>query len=187
MKNLVLLFAFAAIIISCKKSDNLRFITINPNAMIYFKPATSNAKTLPGELTPLEIVKKAKFLVGYNDDTGEQFAVTWTWFEKDTVSEPPALLRWGKDIIYEFEGCGGFGIQSEFINSYDLVICTGNLTPVDTIAYIPQSNMTTAKLQIIEAFVNQDTTLIYEVFKNSFKFIPITGAEWRDLKAHGLN
>jgi len=112
--------------------------------------------------------------VGYNDETAEQSAVSWTWIGKDTVSETPALLRWGKDIVYDFKGCGGFGIQTKFINSYDLVICTGDLSPIDTIAYISNSNMVEARRKIIDAFVNQDTALIYEVFKNSFKFIPIT-------------
>jgi len=63
MKNLVLLFAFAAIIISCKKSD-VQCFTINPNAKIYVKPTTSNTKSLPFELTPLEVVKKANFFSG---------------------------------------------------------------------------------------------------------------------------
>lgn len=185
MKKIYLFMAMLVLVASaCEENEDTKVFKIDPNAKIYVKPSTNNAKST---LTPIEVVKQAQFLMGHNDSIAGDSPLTWTWVGKDTISEEPALLRWGSDIIYDMTGYGDYGIQYAFINSYDLVICTGDLLPDDTIAYIPNSTMINAKALILEAYGNQDTSAVYSSFKDAFKFIPITGAEWRALKAQGLN
>lgn len=186
MKTIYYLLAALLLLGACEDDDEKSF-KIDPDAKIYVKAETSTKYATKSTLTPLEVVKQAQFLMGHNDSIAGDSPLTWTWVGKDTISEEPALLRWGSDIIYDMTGYGDYGIQYAFINSYDLVICTGDLLPDDTIAYIPNSTMINAKALILEAYGNQDTSAVYSSFKDAFKFIPITGAEWRALKAQGLN
>jgi len=181
---------------ACEKNNEPdKVFRLDPDAKIFVKASTDQLKSLdkasPEHLTPLEVVKQATVLMGYNFDIAPQSPITWAWVGKDTVSAEPALLRWGTDVIYDTDGYGNYGLQTEFINSVDLVICSGGmvdgLPKYDTLAYIPNANMANAKEAILEALEARDTTSVYGIFKDAFKFIPITGAEWRTLRAQGLN
>ena len=187
MKKLLFIFSIMLLFAVSCEDDDTKVFKIDPDAKIYVKAETATKHATKSTLTPLEVVKQAQYLMGRNDSIAPDSPLTWTWVGKDTISEEPALLRWGTDIIYDMTGYGDYGIQYAFINSYDLVICIGNLLPTDTIAYIPNANMINAKALILEAYANQDTAAVYGVFKDAFRFIPITGAEWRTLKAQGLN
>ena len=191
MRSITIIFLLALLMIACKKEDSAKEFRIDPNAKVYVKASTGISKAISlnsaQHLTPLEVVKQATTLRGYNYAIATQSPITWTWVGMDTLSIPPALLRWGRDIIYDTTGYGDYGLQREFINSVDLVICKGTIPNYDTIAYIPNSNMATAKDLIIKAFSEKDTAAVYDVFKNAFKFIPITGLEWRDLKKNNAN
>lgn len=57
----------------------------------------------------------------------------------------------------------------------------------DTIAYIPNWVMREAEKQIGACFVQHDYDVMYEYFDKVFRFTPITGREWNELKAGGLN
>lgn len=191
MKKLIVVL-LAVIFVSCEKNDDpeVKF-RIDPNAKVYVKASTGSSKTISikstQHLAPIDVVKQATYLRGYNYEVAGTSHITWTWVGKDTISNPPALLRWANDIIHDTTGYGDFGIQKEFINSVDLVICRGTIPNYDTIAYIPNSNMSTAKDLIIKAFNDKDTAAVYRVFKDAFKFIPITGSEWRELKKNNAN
>lgn len=58
-------------------------------------------------------------------------------------------------------------------------------SPLDTIAYIPQSVILTARAAITKAFNEGDYETCYKLFDNAYVFIPTTGAKWRALKAQG--
>lgn len=190
MKKVIFFLLIAAIFSACK-DDELKLFKLNPTAKVYFKPNGSAqkayfaAKSSETHLSPLEVVKQAQFLVGFNRSIGESF-ITWTWVGKDTTSATPALLRWGTDIIYDTDGFGHYGLQTDFINSYDLVICAGDFLKFDTIAYIPNANMTSAKSQILKALSESDTLAVYGIFRDAFKFTPITGPEYLELKRQNL-
>jgi hypothetical protein len=192
MKQTLLLLSMFFLIASCNNNEEQHEIfRLDPDAKVYVKPDLNAARTIGAKnvgehLTPLEVVKQATFLNGYNYDISST-PIIWTWVGKDTISETPALLRWGTDIIYDTDGYGHYGLQTEFINSVDLVICKGEFRLYDTIAYISNNNILTAKAAILEALAEKDTVAVYDIFKNAFKFIPITGAEWKALKAQGLN
>jgi hypothetical protein len=55
----------------------------------------------------------------------------------------------------------------------------------DTIAYIPNSVLLNAKGLIRAAYDRGDYATVYALFNKAFTFKPITGAEWRALKAKG--
>lgn len=57
---------------------------------------------------------------------------------------------------------------------------------IDTIAYIPNKVGIKAEKNIKEAYANGDYITCYELFKKAYTFYPITGAEWRALKAQGV-
>ena len=176
--------------IACESDNSKPKFRLDPNAKVYVK-AQIDSKKSADHLTPLEVVKKATVMNGFNLEVAGTSPITWTWVGKDTISAEPALLRWGTDIIYDTDGYGNYGLQREFIYAYDLVICSGAMVNgqprYDTLAYIPNANITAAREAILEALEAKDTVAVYGIFKDAFKFTPITGAEWRALKAQGLN
>lgn len=189
--KLLLTIIISVFIFACKKSDEntKEKFKIDPNAKVYVKPNITKSLALnksKEHLSYLEVVKQARVLNYYNDLIAESYCNAM-WVGKDTVSETPALLRWGTDIIYDTDGYGHYGLQTEFIYGYDMVICKGIHPHYDTIAYIPNVNITNAREAIIEALEAKDTIAVYDIFKNAFKFIPITGSEWKLLKKQGLN
>jgi len=189
MKNLFLFITIVIVTASCSK-DNVKSFRIDPNSKVYVKPQTTIKAvgfTKAGDqaLSPLDVVKKATTLRGFNSKIADS-EVTWMWAGKDTTSATPALLRMASDIIYDTDGYGHYGLQMEFIETRDFVITSGSYPVYDTLAYIPNANITSARQQIIAAFEAKDTAAVYEIFYNAFRFIPITASAYRDLKRQGL-
>lgn len=56
---------------------------------------------------------------------------------------------------------------------------------VDTLAYVPNKQITDAKAKIDSLFPLEKWSEIYDIFNNAFTFIPCTGAELRELEAEG--
>lgn len=56
----------------------------------------------------------------------------------------------------------------------------------DTIAYIPNTILREAEKNIKEAYAQGDYETCYKLFDTALSFYPITGAEWRALKAQGI-
>lgn len=130
--------------------------------------------------------------------------------QRDTISDNPALLMFGTDII---NSSGRF--NKSFLFARDVVIFglryQGKLTTYgdrqaedddpekdlgmligkygvkDTIAYIPNAVMREAQGKIEKAFNDGNYTEVYKLFHETFRFRPITGKKWRELKAQGLN
>lgn len=55
----------------------------------------------------------------------------------------------------------------------------------DTLAYVPNKQITDAKAKIDSLFPLEKWSEIYDIFNNAFTFIPCTGAELRELEAAG--
>ena len=119
----------------------------------------------------------------YNDSTAGSSVVSTGWAEKDTISEIPAFIQWGVGIL-AVDGFDNPIIVKDWIYAHDLVIVDKDL---DTIGYIPNENFINAELQIRRALADQDTASVYDIFQNAFKFFPITGTEWLELKKQNLN
>lgn len=194
MKKLFYLL-IAVALIGCKTDEpEQKVFKIDTAAMVYIKPASQpiNAPLFigksTGHLTPLEIVKKATGLRFYNEKLG---AINGTgaaggFAGKDTTSFVPAFLRYGTDVVAP----DGFGVPylvPDFIYAYDCVIEIFRTNKdIDTIAYIPNSVLRKAESDIKSALANKDTAIVYSIFQNAFKFTPITGAEYRELKRQNL-
>lgn len=56
---------------------------------------------------------------------------------------------------------------------------------IDTLAYVPNKQITDAKAKIDSLFPMEKWSEIYDIFNNAFTFIPCTGAELRELEAAG--
>lgn len=56
----------------------------------------------------------------------------------------------------------------------------------DTLAYVPNKQITDAKAKIDSLFPLEKWSEIYDIFNNAFTFIPCTGAELRELEKQGL-
>jgi len=188
----ILFFTLALILISC---ENEKAFKLDPNAKIFIKPAENGwrseaqkVKSNTEHLSALEIVKQATRIMFINPQIfGTNNPVIGGFAGKDTTSAVPALLRWGTDIISQ----NGEYVP-EFIEGTDFVLerITNIDKPnqiIDTIGYIPNSILREAEAQIKAAYEAKDNEEVYRIFDENFRFLPITGAEWRALKSQGLN
>jgi hypothetical protein len=184
-------FLFILLICTLVSCEQEKAFYLDPTTMLKIKGekkalnvGSQRISENPEHLTPLEIVKRATNVRCYNAalnaTTGLGAAIGFAG--KDTISEEPALLRYATDILHP----DGYFIP-DFLEAYDMVIevfRTNN--DIDTIAYIPNSVLREAEQKIRQAFDAQDYDEVYNLFYNAFKFRPITGAEYRELKAQGL-
>lgn len=195
MKKLLFL-SFVIILAACgnKNSNEPKEpekFKIDLNAKVYIKSGATiknpapyaRMASNPNHLTPLEVVKQAKMMFCYNDSTAKGSVVSTGWAEKDTISEIPAFIQYGAGIL-AVDGFDNPIIVKDWIYAYDLVIIDNDL---DTIGYIPNDNFINAELQIRQALADKDTASVYDLFQNAFKFYPITGSEWLQLKKQNLN
>lgn len=58
---------------------------------------------------------------------------------------------------------------------------------IDTVAYIPNAVMDSMQPLMEQAFYDKDWNRCYDLFKNGYEFIPITGAEYMELVRQGKN
>ena len=176
MKKLIYLLLSVALF-AC--TDNIyqsgKTINIRP-AQGAWNAGAQKAKATTGHLSALEIVKQAdimRLIIGTSvGDVG--FA------SKDTIT--PCLKRYGTDIISS-DG----KLVPDFLEATDCVIerFYDSGTPKfrrDTIAYIPNSVIRAAEIEIKAAYDKKEYDTVYRLFETAFTFQPITGAEWRELK-----
>ena len=145
-----------------------------------------------GLLSALEIVRQGDrmrgtaYMFNYAVEDGK-FVKKWEFVEnaergfgdhqRDTISEVPALTMFSTDILSE-EG----ELRPTFIHGRDWII----LSPYnDTIAYVPNSILRQAEKDINAAYADSNFNRIYELFHTAFKFRPVTGKIYRELKARG--
>ena len=189
MKKLFLLIAIIFTFLSCSNEEQPepKTFKIDPFAMIKIKPSLSKTNKLSfyskfssEHLTPLEIVKRATTMRFYNSKLSNSDCAAG-FAGKDTISTVPAFLRYGTDIINN-DGFGKPYLVPDFIYAHDIVIeIFRSNKDIDTVAYIPNIVMKTAREGIEKALIEKDTASVYVIFKNAFTFIPVTGAEYRDL------
>ena len=179
MKNLLFCLLLAVTVISCTK-DEVSTGQLDPNATINLRYAASvSLLRSASHLSALEIVKQTTNLkFTYNEiPYGRGFADA----QRDTIT--PMLKMWGTDIIAQ-DG----SYEPSFIESTDVILQRiinldkPNMV-IDTVAYIPNAILRSAEEKIKAAYAIQNYTECYSVFDSAFVFIPITGAEWRVLKA----
>lgn len=174
-------------LISCGKDDGgTTKGRLDPNAMISLRPAigvkSEAVITNPDHLTAKEIVEQAHAMRFESNYGG--LIRGFSEVMRDIPNT--RLLMLGEDIISQ----NGEYVPN-FIEGYDIVFIR-EISPnpnflVDTIAYIPNVTLRAAETAIKAAFAKEDYAACYKLFDEAFTFIPITGEEWRALKAAGTN
>jgi hypothetical protein len=185
MKTLILSVILSLFLFSCQKEDTKAPFHLAPNAQVLIKPVSSVLRSGSTEhLSDKEIVKQCIMISFYNIPTfGNQAAdCGFSEAQKDSLSNPPCLKRWATDLI-AVDGSGKYYLVPDFIYATDLVFCRVYNNKRDTIAYTPNATIKQMEIDIKAALAAQDTVLAYQVFNNRFTFTPITGSEWRALKA----
>lgn len=189
MKKLLFILAIALTFAACK-TDEPKSFQIKATDMISIKPAAGVAARAPQKvkaaethLTALEIVKQT------TEISTPLFGRSFAREQRDTISATPKLLMWATDVITLD---GKLQIESNtgshgWIEATNVVLVHYDLnTPTvrDTIAYIPNSVLRTAETAISAAYEAKDIEACYNLFNAAYTFTPITGSEWRALKAN---
>lgn len=172
MKKILFLLV-GLLLISCNPEDTPNPKgKLDPNAMIVIKPAkgVQLRSTVTG-LTALEVVQKARditFQTRYFDDmdVGELRNAA-RGFNEETMKDfnIPALKMLGIDVI---------NAQGEYIRDFTRAekVFVRN-TDLDTIAYIPDDVINTARPLIEAAYADKNYTEVYRLFNEAFTFIPL--------------
>lgn len=179
MKKILFLLV-GLLLISCNPEDVPETKgKLDPNAMIVIKPAkgVQLRSTVTG-LTALEVVENATgikwqshwFDNRYYDDAkniGRGFRPDQRDFDI------PALKMLGIDIIafdYDIDNTLYHYFFKDFIYGFNVVITDINS---DTIAYVPNEVINTARPLIESAYENEDYDEVYRLFNEAFTFLPI--------------
>jgi hypothetical protein len=172
MKKILFLLLTVALFVNCDPKDVPEPKgKLDPNAMITIRPAkgVKLRSTITG-LTALEVVEQAVNIKWQSNWFGNRYwedakDISRTFIEEHKDYEKPALLMWGTDIITQ-EG----DFYKDFIYGYNVVITDNNN---DTIAYIPDAVINTARPLIESAFADENYNEVYRLFNEAFTFIPI--------------
>jgi hypothetical protein len=190
MKKLFILASLVLFFAACEKTflmDSTATISIRPDLSAWDSPQRVKGEDQPAAseyLSPLEIVRQAVGISFQNVALfGNQAADRgFADMQRDTISDPPCLLMYGTDIIRQ---SGEY--TPEFIEGTDCILFRAYNNKRDTIGYIPNSVMRQAEELIKVAYAANDNLEVYRIFNEAFTFLPITGAEWRALKASEQN
>lgn len=190
MKRLILFLAVAVLFAACDDKDKGNG-KLDPNAMISLRAAPSGrAAASPNHLSALEIVKQTMEIEFINEDKfpdTKRLSREFGDNQRDLANE--RLLMYGSDIItprgeWLDDFIGGSNVVLTRAAPADAQYPDGH---IDTIAYIKNATLREARILAKAAFDREDYKTVYELFDQAFTFIPITGEEWRELKAQGLN
>ena len=215
------IFFFAALALAACSSDEPAPINkgkLDPNAFVRIeaqKGVKSRSAESTDDYSALDIARFGMAMEYRSEWSGlekvKEYQSQKTFLnQRDTISDSPALLMFGTDIINS-EG----RFNKSFLFARDVVIFgkryQGKLTTYgdrqsygddfenslgyligkqgvkDTIAYIPNAVMREAQGRIEKAYNEGNYTEVYKLFHETFRFRPITGRKWRELKAQGLN
>lgn len=189
MKKLLYLFVAMLAVVACGGDEITQPISkkkgeIRPFELVRIEAAEGVKLRSAGEdglLTALEVAKRGDAISGtiwsvrekrFYEGAERMFGKD----QRDTISEHPALLMQSTDILAED------GLQNGWIKGRDYVILDRHN---DTIAYLPNDILRKAEQEIYKAYSDSNFTEVYRIFNDGFKFKPINGKMWRELKSLG--
>lgn len=194
MKRVFLLFAMVGVIFAaCDKKEDEGF-RWSPNDLFPIQGVDQPTKTATvrgtmkfansqRRMTAREVTKR--FLEIYPDvewhTTHENGGMGYLSVPPEYVDTANARIMMASCIIIEEDG----SIGKDFIYNYDNYFVDTHTG--DTIAYIPNSAIESARERIIELHAQERYEEIYELFQDAFVFYPCTGAEYKALQARGEN
>lgn len=182
MKKLIFALLLVVGLASCSKDEEKTTFDISKTVNIREAKSALRSVTVDSlHLSGLEIVKQAAGIWFYNYGRFGDQAVRagFDAAQRDTIT--PCLKMWASQIIDP-----NIGYTPEFIEGEDMVLCRAislDKSLIDTIAYIPNATLRAAQIAIKTAYDASNYEEVYNLFNTAMTFIPITGAEWRDLKA----
>lgn len=170
MKQVILfLSVFSLLFAGCEKDPVIDKGKLDPNAMITIRPAASTRATISG-LTGLEVVEEANLIKYQSHYFSNQYndvpkIIERAFNEHQKDFNIPALLMLGTDVI-DYQG----DYYRDFTNGFNMFITDVN---DDTIAYIPDHVINTARPLIEQAYADENFAEVYRLFDEAFTFIPI--------------
>ena len=220
MKKLVYILLAAVAFTACSSDEPapINKGKLDPNAFVRIeaqKGVKSRSKESTDDYSALDIARFGMAMEYRSEWSGlekvKEYQSQKTFLnQRDTISDSPALLMFGTDIINS-EGRFNksflfardvviFGLRYQGkLTTYgdrqaedddpekDLGMLIGKQGVKDTIAYIPNSVMREAQGRIEKAYNEGNYTEVYKLFNETFRFRPITGKKWRELKEKDLN
>ncbi len=210
-KTLLLLFAVStALFVACHKNSPEQ-----PQKQVYdglrpfpIRAAQGTRAYIYGDmLTGKQVVQQTWSMRGTAPDGTPVGDKGFTAEMRDTIN--PALKLLTKDVVYTtFEDEKPL-LEGFFLTLRDVVFCRDlyvvngdtifcgyekdysgplvNPTQMDTIAYVPNAQLEKAEPLVRAAFAKGDYEACYKILEKAYTFIPITGAQWRKLKAEKKN
>jgi len=176
MKKLLYTLLLPVIMLTaCNEPENDKG-KLDPNAMILLRGVETNTRAQVAGLTPLEVVEQA-------------VAMRWKshWFDNDFYEKPyiiargfderqrdfdiPALKMWGTDIIMININYPDGVLYRDFLYGFDIYFTN---IKNDTIGYIPQHILETARPLIEKAWEERNYTEVYRLFDEAFVFHSIS-------------
>lgn len=210
-KTLLLLFAVStALFVACHKNSPEQ-----PQKQVYdglrpfpIRAAQGTRAYIYGDmLTGKQVVQQTWAMRGTAPDGTKVGDKSFTAEMRDTVN--PALKLLMKDVVYtttqdDTPLLEGFFltlrdvvfVRNLHIEKGDTTFCgyekdySGSIQRVskkDTVAYVPNAQLEKAEPLVRAAFAKGDYEQCYKILQTAYTFIPITGAQWRKLKAEKKN
>lgn len=177
MKKILFLLLAVALFVNCDPKDTPEPKgKLNPNAMITIRPAKGvQLRSASVGLTALEIVQQANsihFQTQYLDDVRQaEMKVAARGFNEETMKDfnIPALKMLGIDVI---------NAQGQYIRDFTtaksvFIVYVDNTNKVDTLAYVSDAVISSARPLIEAAYAEQDYDEVYRLFNEAFTFLPI--------------
>ena len=202
-----MLVAMTALFISCSKDDKSSYDPFRP---VPIRAAAGTRAYIQGNLlSGKQVVQQTWGMKGkYPDGTPTQGGgKTFTEVMRDTIN--PALKLLMQDVIGKSPDKQSLVLDGFFltlrdvvftrdlhIEGKDTVFCgyyddySGPIFKpniIDTIAYVPNAQLIAAEPLVRAAFEKGDYNECYRILEKAYSFIPITGAQWRKLKAENKN
>ena len=200
--------AMTALFISCSKDDNKS--SYDPFRPVPIRAAAGTRAYIQGNLlSGKQVVQQTWGMKGrYPDGTATQGGgKLFTDAMRDTINPafkllmqdvlPPSPDRKSlmlgnffitlRDVVFE-RGLHVEGKDTVFCGyakDYSGTILYPNVT--DTVAYVPNAQLIAAEPLVRAAFERGDYDECYRILEKAYTFIPITGAQWRKLKAENKN
>lgn len=184
MKKILFLLLIIPLVFACEDPKEVEPFKLDTDATIRLIPASSTKSTRSATLTDLEIVQQATDI--FFQWNGETLGRGFSAEQRSVSTTPPFLSMFSGDVVVAETG----ELNPHFIEAEDVVlvkiITTGEIPfqkqYADTIAYIPNATIRQAEQAIKTAYNGENDTAVYALFMSAYKFIPITGAEWRALE-----
>lgn len=190
MKRYVFFIALLSLIfVSCDKKNDVKTFKFDGDAKIHIKESKGlRSDETAQPMTWAEIVRAPLVAITWTDQEGRKISDGLYFEDKERDLQKNELLLPGY-LLVAMNSKREVYLREDWISNTDFCIYVSSResTHRDTVAYIPNADRTAFMAEVRRLFKEGDSDAIYTLFRENFKAKRITGKEWRDLKAQGLN